>query len=97
MVTSAELINDILSEELAGRPNDIGNFPRRLGNYICDRKYSKAQAVQVANKCNAFLLKEAQQKGRPLGDQAAMIEPDDHGFFRVWFPLRRMFRTPAEA
>lgn len=92
--TPQAIIDDIVTFELA---NMFGNTDdstdpdasaRSLQRYLYRHDYSREQATKVAAAYNVFVLEQAQSTSRPTTHAAVVrSEPDERGFFQVWFPL----------
>jgi hypothetical protein len=91
MVNPSEIINWLINEQLAPRPEIKGDFPHPLGNFIWSRNYTKAQAIKVANNCNALLTTESERTGRPLTEETAVVERYGRVAY-IRFPLFSRFR-----
>lgn len=93
-VTPSQLIDDILEAVLAPDPDGGWIYPgtmlESLSRYLHRKQYPLDQAKALAANYNAFALEEAQREGCSVTNEAQVEpKPNEHGLFRVWFPVIR--------
>lgn len=93
-MTPRAIVDDIVTFELAAMfgstddSTDVDASTRSLQRYLYRHDYSREQATKVAAAYNAFVVRQAEHSDLPATNAAVVrSEPDERGFFQVWFPL----------